>query len=979
MGLRYSSRVSLLRLLALELVAAGFAMSCSSVGDPARSDDVADPEIGAAPHAGAPKPPAPPVSPFTAFESGQVRPLAMSPDRQHLFAVNTPDNRLEVFRIAGNRLIRTASIPVGLEPVAVAARTDREVWVVNHLSDSVSVVALDGDASSGHVARTLLVGDEPRDIVFAGPGAGRAFITTAHRGQNVPFDPQLTTPGIGRADVWVFDAGALGDGLGGTPLTIVNLFTDTPRALAVTPDGSRVYAAGFQTGNQTTSVAEGAIPDGFGPDGVAGPATNHEGRPAPEVGAIVKWNGSHWVDTLGRIRDPFVKLALPDKDVFVLDATANPPRQLAGPSGFFQGVGTILYSMVVNPANGKIYVANTDANNADRFEGPGAFAGHSLRGHLHESRVTVLSPGGAVAARHLNKHIDFTQCCAPVPNSESVRSLALPQGMAVTRDGATLYVAALGSDKVGVFATAQLENDTFVPSVASQIRVSGGGPTGVVLDETRRQLYVLTRFDDAISIIDTATRSETAHVAMHNPEPASITAGRRLLYDASRSSSHGDSSCASCHVFGDFDSLAWDLGNPDGDVFNNPGPFNSALLNLLTNQPIEPVFHPMKGPMVTLSLRGMANHGPMHWRADRTGGNDAATAQPDSGSFDERAAFRKFQVAFGDLLGRSGPIPAADMEAFTDFILQVKYPPNPNRPLDNVLTADQETGRQLFSNVNCGIPACLDGNCPVLTCTGCHIIDPKANPGTASPGFFGTDGRISFDFNPQLLKTPHLRNLYQKVGKFGMPEIPGLLGGDFDAKGDQVRGFGFTHDGGIDTVFRFNHGLSFSSLFTGPGNGGLPEGLDGELQRRQLEAFMLAFPTDFAPVVGQQITLARSSTAAVAARIDLLRRRADAGDCDLIAKAEILDTEVGFVYTGSGVFRSDRRIQLPISDTALRRVATELGHPVTYTCVPPGNGERIGVDRDGDGFWDGDERDAHSDPADPGSTPRDRPHAGDAN
>jgi hypothetical protein len=39
-------------------------------------------------------------SSFTLFESGQVRPLAMSPDKQSLFAVNTPDNRLEVFPMA---------------------------------------------------------------------------------------------------------------------------------------------------------------------------------------------------------------------------------------------------------------------------------------------------------------------------------------------------------------------------------------------------------------------------------------------------------------------------------------------------------------------------------------------------------------------------------------------------------------------------------------------------------------------------------------------------------------------------------------------------------------------------------------------------------------------------------------------------------------------------------------------------------------
>lgn len=64
---------------------------------------------------------------YTLFESGQVRPLAMSPDNQRLFAVKTPDNRLEVFRVKKNRLIHTASIPVGLEPGAVAARTNREV------------------------------------------------------------------------------------------------------------------------------------------------------------------------------------------------------------------------------------------------------------------------------------------------------------------------------------------------------------------------------------------------------------------------------------------------------------------------------------------------------------------------------------------------------------------------------------------------------------------------------------------------------------------------------------------------------------------------------------------------------------------------------------------------------------------------------------------------------------------------------------
>ena len=326
--------------------------------------------------------------------------MALSPSGKLLLAVNTPDNRLEVFHVGSSGLSHLASVPVGLEPVAVAALSDDEAWVVNHLSDSVSVVRLSQDGRSGAVVRTLLVGDEPRDIVFAGPGRSRAFITTAHRGQNAPFDPQLTTPGVGRADVWVFDARHLGNSLGGDPLTIVTLFSDTPRALAVTPDGSRVYVAAFHSGNRTTALAEPVVPNGGeAAGGVPGPNTNAAGVPAPEVGLIVKHDGQHWVDNLGRPWDAQVKFSLPDKDVFVLDAAANPPAPVAGPAGFFSGVGTILFNMAVNPVNGHVYVSNTEARNDLRFEGPGEFAGTSLRGHLHESRITVLSSAGA-APRH---------------------------------------------------------------------------------------------------------------------------------------------------------------------------------------------------------------------------------------------------------------------------------------------------------------------------------------------------------------------------------------------------------------------------------------------------------------------------------------------------------------------------------------------------------------------------------------------------
>ncbi|KYF84154.1 hypothetical protein BE17_34435 [Sorangium cellulosum] len=905
-------------------------------------------------------PPAAAATPFTTFESGQVRPMALSPDGKLLFAVNTPDNRLEIFRVHANRLQLKASVPVGLEPVAVAARGDDEVWVVNHLSDSVSVVDV-GNAEKARVVRTLLVGDEPRDIVFAGPRRSRAFITTAHRGQNIPFDPQITTPGVGRADVWVFDADHLGTSLGGAPLSIVTLFSDTPRALAVTPDGKRVYAAAFHSGNRTTSIDESLVPNGGEAEGgLPWPNTNVEGIPQPEVGLILKFDGAHWVDELGRPWDDAVRFSLPDKDVFVIDATANPPRQVPGPGGFFTGVGTILFNMVVNPVNGKVYVSNTDANNAERFEGPGLFAGHSVRGHLHESRITVLGPSGVVP-RHLNKHIDYSSCCAPVSSAENAKSLAQPTEMAVTSDGKTLYVAALGSDKIGVFDTAKLENGTFVPSTANQIHVPGGGPTGLVLDEDRHRLYVLARFDNAISVIDTRTRHEVAHVPMHNPEPPSVVRGRRFLYDASLSSSHGDSSCASCHIFGDFDSLAWDLGNPDGSMLNpdgsvvsNPGPFCTDLFGL------DPRFHPMKGPMTTQSLRGMANHGPMHWRGDRTGGHDEPTAQPDSGVFDERAAFKKFRNSFVDLLGRDEAIAEEDMDAFADFILQVTYPPNPIRALDDSLTPDQQAGRAFFG----GPVSSILG----ASCIGCHTVDPEANPDDFAPGFFGSDGGSANANESQIFKVPHLRNQYQKVGMFGMAEsfvFP--FGGSNAHMGDQVRGFGFLHDGAVDTLFRFN---AFSDFVQTPETpGGFPIGPEGDLLKHQVEAYMLALESNLKPIVGQQITLTSSNAAVAGPRIDLLVARADAGDCDLVVKGWSQGEELGFLYTGGGRFEPDRACEPWRSGAELRLLARGRRGELTYTCVPPGSGERIGIDRDGDGFRDGDERDAGSDPADAASVP----------
>lgn len=895
------------------------------------------------------------------FESMPTRPLALSSDRTRLYATNTPDGMLEIFDVSGSTPVHVTSVPVGLEPVAVALRTDTEAWVVNHVSDSISIVDVSGSAP--HVTRTLLVGDAPSDIVFAGTNKSRAFVTTAHRGQNTA-DPlgAYTTEGIGRADVWVFDAvNPPANLLSYQGATILSLFSDRPRALTASADGSTVYAAGFMTGNRTTIISEGIVCNGMTnatctapggatvPGGLPEPRRNSAGLLGPNVGLIVRFdtNLGQWVDELDRNWSPFVRFDLPDYDVFRIDADAPTPTV----TDSIASVGTILFAMAVNPANGKLYVANTEAMNHVRFEGPGDYvrenaikpAGEpaSVRGHLHEARISIVD-GTSVTRRHLNTHLDYE--AMPQPASARNLSVAQPMGLEVSSNGQTVYVAAFGSNALSVIPTAALEAGTYTPTAANIVGLTGGGPTGLVLDETNARVFVATRYDDGISVVSTTTREETAHVVMHTPEPANVVWGRPILYDARRASSTGEASCGSCHVFGDVDGLAWDLGDPDGTVVDNTNPIGPIATS--------PDFHPLKGPMTTQTFRGMSTHGPMHWRGDRTAGGVNA--------MDEHAAFVAFNGAFPGLLGRDeGEITEEEMALFAEFALALDLPPNPIRRLDNTLRANEQAGRDFyFSNS-------VD---TVATCNGCHVLD-------RAQGFFGTSGLMTFENETQEFKVAPLRTSYEKVGMFGMPNVDFFLPGDGNHTGPQVRGYGFLHDGSADTAFRFFHATVFS-------------GFGSDTQRRNMEAFMMVFDTDLAPVVGQQVTVTAGSAMEVLDRLDLLDARAGtlltlhgapgARECDLVAQGVVSGVARGFLRMPDGSYVSDRASEPGRTKAEMVSLAQTAGNVLTFTCTPPGSGTRIALDRDEDGARNRDELDMGGDPADRPLTVNPIDHGGDA-
>ncbi|MFT5441269.1 MAG: DNA-binding beta-propeller fold protein YncE, partial [Myxococcota bacterium] len=909
---------------------------------------------------------------FINFESGQVRPLAITPDGTKLIAVNTPDNRIEVFDISAGGLIHSSVVKVGMEPVSVVARSNTEIWVVNHLSDSISIVSLVGTPK---VTRTLLVGDEPRDIVFAGTGNNRAFITTAHRGQHRTHssisavtgagDPEFTTPSVSRADVWVFDATSLGTTLGGTPVEIVELFGDTPRALAVTPDGNTVYAAVFHSGNQTTVVSDQAVCDGFAtagtcvidgqtmPGGNPGPSVNHQLDTAPEVGLIIRYDNaqSKWVDELNRDWSNYVQFNLPDQDVFSIDANTLTTSVKAA------NVGTILFNMVVHPTNGRLYVSNTEAPNEVRFEGAGSTTS-TVQGHVSETRITVID-GTTPTPRHLNKHINYA--VTPAPAGTKDHSLATPTGMAVSGDGLTMYVAAFGSSRVGVVPIANLDTNWagFDPTTASAnyISVTGGGPSGLVLDEqvSWQRMYVLTRFDNSVSVVDLNTGLETDHLSMHTPEGPDILNGRAFLYDAQMTSSNGEASCASCHIFGDNDNLAWDLGDPDANVSNNLIPINLSVALVASGQVPPDIngsgdlqhFHPMKGPMTTQTLRGMQNGGSLHWRGDRS--------QPGNFLFDEFENFKNFDLAFQGLIGRNAKLNNTQMESFATFALTIQLPPNPVRALDNSLTADQQAGKDFFDGPrrSDGLANDIVGIVTGFTCEGCHTLDP-------AQGFFGTNGNTSFEQETQIVKVPHLRNLYTKIGMFGLLDLPGIRDINDGHEGDQIRGFGFNHDGTIDSMFRFFSTLVFEEDFAGTGVG-FDGPLQGDEKRNQTTEFMLAFDTDLAPMVGQQVTLDATNLATVASRIDAMEAATLSPftseildgltvECEVIVHGTVGGVPRGWLFSefDSLYYRDDLNA---ITSAQMRALPASEG-PVTFTCVPPGSRFRMAWDRDSDGTKD---------------------------
>ena len=84
----------------------------------------------------------------------------------------------------------------------------------------------------------------------------------------------------------------------------------------------------------------------------------------------------------------------------------------------------------------------------------------------------------------------------------------------------------------GVFTQTELEDPNFEANFdpttesADYLDTIGGGPSGIALDEANNRLYVTTRFNNSVEVIELGTGTTSAVHTLHNPEDASIVDGR---------------------------------------------------------------------------------------------------------------------------------------------------------------------------------------------------------------------------------------------------------------------------------------------------------------------------------------------------------------------------------------------------------------------------------------------------------------------
>ncbi len=860
--------------------------------------------------------PIPPLSPqekaaYVNFESPPIQSLAVNSDGSMLVVANTPLNALQVFSTQwgpGQLLHLEQTIPVGIDPVAAAFEPGSGgniVWVSNYISDDLSIVNI----QTGRVERVVELGDEPSRIIFS-PNGRTAFVIL--EGGAPTADGQLITPSPALA---VVDVGSY------SVVTTVDLECNSPRGMAIDPMRGLLYISALRSGNNTTVVGEPRLhifSDGSNPEWrpglqivrdfsvtatifAASPELSPWPEPAIEPGSppihrIIPDAArvSGWTDIIAALTtdtgqlDPAVVAQYnsefrvingaqilagiisevtdtADNDILVFDITTPASPEFIGIGG---GVGTLLTGMAINPVTGQLLVTNMEALNETRHEA-------ALRGHFMDHEVVRVEPYPDLSSEPFDLHEGvpgFNDVTSANTEAQAM-SLANPVDITVTPDGQRVFVASLGTGRVGVL-------DAGTMRVQSVIDV-GAGTYSMIHDPALDRVYTYNRTENTVTTLDVSAAEPALHdtVGLFSPEPRDIREGRDFLYSTRFSNNFG-SSCAMCHVDAHIDAIAWDLSNPLGELLPAPS-------NLLDPGGQPQMNHPVKGPMVTMSLRGLRDHNGFHWRGDKP-------------------QFEDFNGAFDALLGGT-ELTDTEMTDFREFVDTIAYSPNPHFTRDN-----------RFKD-----PRAINGAVVYINnCAGCHTLEKN---GALRIAGLTDDAGVDLSAPPffvQLQEITQLRGIHRK----------------FDM--DIYNGFGLVHDG-RERRHENSHPIETFAQSFFP-NISASDTLD-------MIAFLNAFQTNVMSIVGWQVRA--DATVSPVPEFELMLAQATLAVpiSEMIARGVVGGQQIGYALeidpnSGLAVFRSD--INTLHSPDEMLGIAAGPGNYLVFEAVPLGSARRMGIDAD---------------------------------
>ncbi len=641
-----------------------------------------------------------------------------------VYAVNTQSGTLDVIVSESNEVV--LRINVGIDPVSVAVRPDgKEIWVANHISDTVSVIDSDPESLFYHQviatvqdvnSETLQTNfDEPVGIAFA--NSQKAYVALGPSNRIAVIDVQSHTV-RGHLDINAQD----------------------PRAITVR--NGFLYVIAFESGN--TSQLSGCYPQD-----IDGDTCTYD--------AIQETHTTNNVLSLNYDADIVMNPKVPDRDLFIFNVLTDQLEEVV------EGTGSLLYGLTVD-SEGNVYIAQADARNVENGR-----AGTQKHGMAEMENRAFLNQITKVDCSSLPCESPEFFELEPLPPEHPGAGMALatPFAVQISDDDSTVLATAAGSDMVFVL-------DVGTGSILGRIEVDPV-PRGLYLvsneDGTPSHAWVHSVVENTVSRIDLTTLSEPSVVAtvpLVDPTPTLVKQGRIAFNDANASTT-GTFSCESCHPDNNVDQLIWVLDTPECD---HPGCTQI----------------PPRLTMPARGLRDTQPYHWDGIPGDPYGGVNASSLwDPVDPNCDEDNPEACIRVLIDGSLattmceegncgendeGKAGLLDGAERDALARYLLSVPYPPAPNRPFDNELSPSAKTGIFEFnflndSGITTGAQAC--GAChkpPFLTSTN----TPSSDNMDADVGSFnGMDAPTWRGAYDRWIVTPQARfNVIDLIERIGM-------------------------------------------------------------------------------------------------------------------------------------------------------------------------------------------------------------------